>query len=570
MWLNTIDLLLKMKIMNYSEFIKKYADHPHYEAPIGNKLHAKSWQTEAPLRMLLNNLNAEVAEDPSNLIVYGGTGQAARNPEALKQIIKTLLEMDDDHSLLVQSGKPIGLVRTHPQAPRVFIANSNLVPAWANWEHFEALKARGLMMYGQMTAGSWIYIGSQGILQGTYETFAECGKKYFNGDLRHKLIVSGGLGGMGGAQPLAATMAGATFLGVDVDPDRIEKRLHSRYIDRITADYEEAKRWVLEAKEKGEALSVGLVGDIGDTLEKLLADNIIPEIVTDQTSAHDPLNGYVPNGFTLDEALELRAADPIDYKQLSLKSMARHVGFMLEMKKRGSVVFDYGNNLREFARQGGEPNAFNYQGFVPEFIRPLFCDGKGPFRWVALSGDPEDIYTTDRALMEMFPTNEHLIKWLIEAQKKVAFQGLPSRICWLGMGEREKAGLLFNQLVKEGKVKAPIVIGRDHLDCGSVASPNRETEGMMDGSDAVSDWPLLNLMANTGGGATWVSFHHGGGVGMGYSQHAGMVVVADGTDRAARCVSRVLYNDPAMGIFRHADAGYESAIENRKNFGLDL
>jgi urocanate hydratase len=559
-----------MSTMNYSEFIKKYATHPHYIAPTGNKLHAKSWQTEAPLRMLLNNLNAEVAEDPANLIVYGGTGQAARNPEALKEIIRALLELDENHSLLVQSGKAIGLVRTHPQAPRVFIANSNLVPAWATWEHFEELKSRGLMMYGQMTAGSWIYIGSQGILQGTYETFVECGKKYFNGDLRHKLIVSGGLGGMGGAQPLAATMAGATFLGVDVDPERIEKRLHSRYIDRITADYEEAKKWVLESKEKGEALSVGLVADIGDVLEKLLNDNVIPDIVTDQTSAHDPLHGYIPNGFTLDEAIELREADPVDYKALSLKSMARHVGFMLEMQQRGSIVFDYGNNLREYARQGGEANAFNYQGFVPEFIRPLFCDGKGPFRWVALSGDPEDIFTTDRALMEAFPENGHLIKWLTKAQQKVAFQGLPSRICWLGMGEREKAGLIFNKLVKEGKVKAPIVISRDHLDCGSVASPNRETEGMLDGSDAVSDWPLLNLMANTGGGATWVSFHHGGGVGMGYSQHAGMVVVADGTDRAAECLSRVLHNDPAMGIYRHADAGYPSAIENRKKFGLDL
>jgi urocanate hydratase len=520
--------------------------------------------------MLLNNLNAEVAEDPANLIVYGGTGQAARNPEALKEIIRALLEMDDDHSLLVQSGKPVGLVRTHPQSPRVFIANSNLVPAWANWEHFEELKSRGLMMYGQMTAGSWIYIGSQGILQGTYETFAECGKKYFGGNLKHKLIVSGGLGGMGGAQPLAATMAGATFLGVDVDPERIEKRLHTNYIDRITADYDEAKEWVLEARTKGEALSVGLVADIGDVLEKLLADNLIPDIVTDQTSAHDPLNGYIPNGFTLDEALELRQADPVDYKTISIKSMARHVGFMLEMKKRGSVVFDYGNNLREYARQRGEPDAFNINGFVPEFIRPLFCEGKGPFRWTALSGDAEDIYTTDRALMELFPKNDHLINWLTLAQQKVAFQGLPSRICWLGMGERERAGLLFNQLVKEGKVKAPIVIGRDHLDCGSVASPNRETEGMMDGSDAVSDWPLLNLMANTGGGATWVSFHHGGGVGMGYSQHAGMVVVADGSDRAAKCVSRVLYNDPAMGIFRHADAGYTTAIMNKKLFGLDL
>jgi len=557
-------------IMNYSAFIKKYANHPHYKAPVGTELHAKSWQTEAPLRMLLNNLNGEVAEDPANLIVYGGTGQAARNPEAVKEIIRALLEMDENHSLLVQSGKPIGLVRTHPQAPRVFIANSNLVPAWATWEHFEELKSRGLMMYGQMTAGSWIYIGSQGILQGTYETFAECGRKYFNGDLKHKLIVSGGLGGMGGAQPLAATMAGATFLGVDINPDRIEKRIHSRYIDRITADYEEAKKWVLEAKERGEAISVGLVANIGDVLEKLLDDEVIPDIVTDQTSAHDPLNGYIPNGFTLDEAIELREADPSDYRQLSLKSMARHVGFMLEMQKRGSIVFDYGNNLREFARQGGEANAFNFQGFVPEFIRPLFCEGKGPFRWVALSGDPEDIYTTDRALMEAFPENSHLIKWLIEAQQKVAFQGLPSRICWLGMGEREKAGILFNQLVKEGKVKAPIVIGRDHLDCGSVASPNRETEGMLDGSDAVSDWPLLNLMANTGGGATWVSFHHGGGVGMGYSQHAGMVVVADGTDRADECLHRVLHNDPAMGIFRHADAGYEEAIKNREKFALNL
>jgi urocanate hydratase len=556
--------------MKYLEFIKKYASHPHYVAPIGNELHAKSWQTEAPLRMLLNNLNAEVAEDPANLIVYGGTGQAARNPEALKEIVKALLQLDENHSLLVQSGKPVGLVRTHPQAPRVFIANSNLVPAWATWEHFEQLKSRGLIMYGQMTAGSWIYIGSQGILQGTYETFAECGRKYFNGDLKHKLIVSGGLGGMGGAQPLAATLAGAVFLGVDINPARIEKRLHTKYIDRITADYEEAKNWVVEAKEKGEPLSVGLVADIGDTLEKLLADNIIPDILTDQTSAHDPLNGYIPNGFTLDEAIELREADPVDYKRLSLKSMARHVGFMLEMKKRGSVVFDYGNNLREFARQGGEPDAFNYQGFVPEFIRPLFCQGKGPFRWAALSGDPEDIFTTDKELMKAFPENDHLIKWLTEAQKKVAFQGLPSRICWLGMGEREKAGLLFNRLVREGKLKAPVVIGRDHLDCGSVASPNRETEGMIDGSDAVSDWPLLNLMANTGGGATWVSFHHGGGVGIGYSQHAGMVVVADGTNRADECLKRVLFNDPALGIYRHADAGYDLAIENKKRFKLNL
>lgn len=555
-----------MNVMNYSEFIKKYANHPHYKAPTGNELHAKSWQTEAPLRMLLNNLDAEVAEDPANLIVYGGMGQAARNVEAVKEIIRILLEMDENHSLLVQSGKPIGLIRSHPQAPRVLIANSNLVPAWANWEHFEELKSRGLIMYGQMTAGSWIYIGSQGILQGTYETFAECGRKYFNGDLSHKLIVSGGIGGMSGAQPLAATMAGATYLGVDVDPERIKKRLETRYIDKMTFDYHEAIKWALDAKEKGDAVSIGLVGDIGDTLEKLLNDNIIPEILTDQTSAHDPLNGYIPNGLTLSEALELRKSNPTLYKVKSLKSMARHVGFMLEMQKRGSVTFDYGNNLREFARQGGEEHAFDYEGFVPKFIRPLFCAGKGPFRWAALSGDPEDIFTTDRELIKLFPENEHLIKWLTEAQKKVAFQGLPSRICWLGMGEREKAGLLFNDLVRKGKVKAPIVIGRDHLDCGSVASPNRETEGMLDGSDAISDWPLLNLMANTSGGATWVSFHHGGGVGIGYSQHAGMVVLADGTDRADECLKRVLFNDPAMGIFRHADAGYKTAIKNREEF----
>ncbi len=544
--------------MKYSEFIEKYATHPHYKSPHGNQLHARSWQTEAPIRMLLNNLDAEVAEDPENLIVYGGTGQAARNTEAVKEIIRILYDMDENHSLLVQSGKPVGIVRTHPQAPRVLIANSNLVPAWATWEHFEELKARGLMMYGQMTAGSWIYIGSQGILQGTYETFAECGRQYFGGNLTGKLIVSGGIGGMSGAQPLAATMAGAVYLGADVDPERIKKRLDTKYIDRLTYDYAEAISWILDAKTKGKTLSVGLVSDIGDLLEKMLRDNIIPEILTDQTSAHDPLNGYVPNGFSLSEAISLRKSNPDEYRKHSLKSMARHVGFMLEMQKRGSITFDYGNNLREYARQGGEKNAFDFDGFVPKFIRPLFCDGKGPFRWVALSGDPEDIFTTDKALMELFPENEHLIKWLTQAQQKVAFQGLPSRICWLGIGEREKAGLLFNELVRSGKVKAPIIIGRDHLDCGSVASPNRETEGMLDGSDAVSDWPLLNLMANTGGGATWVSFHHGGGVGIGFSQHAGMVVLADGTDRAAECLKRVLFNDPAMGIYRHADAGYET------------
>lgn len=559
-----------MQNMTYSEFIEKYASHPSYKAPVGNTLHAKSWQTEAPLRMLLNNLDKEVAEDPEHLIVYGGTGQAARNPEAVKRIIELLLELDEDESLLIQSGKPVGVVRSHPEAPRVLIANSNLVPFWANWEHFRSLQERGLIMFGQMTAGSWIYIGTQGILQGTYETFAECGRKYFNSDLRKKLLVSGGLGGMGGAQPLAATMAGATFLGVDVDPERIKKRHDTRYIDKMTFDYREAKKWVLEAKAKGEAISVGLVGNIGDVLERLLNDDIIPDVLTDQTSAHDPLNGYIPHGLSLEEALELRKNDPEDYKKRSLASMARHVGFMLQMQKRGSITFDYGNNLREFARQGGEKNAFDYQGFVPEFIRPLFCDGKGPFRWVALSGDPEDIITTDNALMELFPENTHLITWLKKAQQKVAFQGLPSRICWLGMDEREVAGLMFNKLVRTGRVKAPIVIGRDHLDCGSVASPNRETEGMLDGSDAISDWPLLNLMSNTCGGATWVSFHHGGGVGIGFSQHAGMVILADGTERADSCLSRVLHNDPAVGIYRHADAGYEKAKENITKYNLNF
>ncbi|MBK6976323.1 MAG: urocanate hydratase [Cytophagaceae bacterium] len=551
-------------------FLEKYASHPAYHAPRGTELNAKSWQTEAPLRMMLNNLDKEVAENPAEFVVYGGIGQAVRNRESLEKIIEILLELDENHSLLVQSGKPAGIVRTHPQAPRVLIANSNLVPAWATWEHFNELKEKNLMMYGQMTAGSWIYIGSQGILQGTYETFMECGRQHFEGDLRGKLIVSGGLGGMGGAQPLAATMAGATFLGVDVDLERIKKRLETRYIDRMTDSFEEAINWINEAKNKGENLSVGLVGDIGDVLEKMLEINMVPEVLTDQTSAHDPINGYVPNGLSLTEALNLRKADSKKYHELSLKSMARHVGFMLQFQKRGSVVFDYGNNLREFARQGGEPNAFNFPGFTPAFIRQLFCEGKGPFRWVALSGNPEDIFTTDKALIEAFPENTGMINWLKQAREKIAFQGLPSRICWLGMGEREKAGLIFNELVKTGKVKAPIVIGRDHLDCGSVASPNRETEAMLDGSDAVSDWPLLNLMSNATGGATWISFHHGGGVGMGYSQHAGMVVLADGTERAEECLKRVLFNDPAMGIFRHADAGYDKAKAWGEKFGLNV
>jgi urocanate hydratase len=556
--------------MTSSEFIKTYAAHPVYKAPRGTQLHAKSWQTEAPLRMLLNNLDAQVAENPAELVVYGGIGQAARNQESLRKIIELLLELDDQHSLLVQSGKPVGIVRSHPEAPRVLLANSNLVPAWATWEHFNELRSKGLMMFGQMTAGSWIYIGTQGILQGTYETFVEAGRQHFNNDLKGKLIVSAGLGGMGGAQPLAATMAGAIFLGADVDASRIQKRVDTKYIDRMTHSYDEAIAWVKDAMAKGEELSVGLVSDAGDMLEHLIKDGFVPDMLTDQTSAHDPINGYIPNGLTLEEAADLREENPAEYKKLSLKSMARHLHFMLELQKRGAITFDYGNNIREFARQGGEPNAFNFPGFTPEYIRPLFCEGKGPFRWVALSGDPEDIYTTDRALIEAFPENHHLINWLQKAQERIAFQGLPARICWLGMGEREKAGLIFNELVASGKVKAPIVIGRDHLDCGSVASPNRETESMKDGSDAVSDWPLLNLMSNTAGGATWVSFHHGGGVGMGYSQHAGMVIVADGTERAATCLKRVLYNDPAMGIFRHTDAGYEKAEETAEKFGLKI
>jgi len=556
--------------MNISHFLDKYASHPNYKSPTGSKLNTKSWQTEAPLRMLLNNLDSEVAEDPNNLIVYGGSGQAARNRESLEKIIKILLDLEEDESLLIQSGKPVGKVRTHDQAPRVLIANSNLVPEWANWEHFEKLKSDGLMMYGQMTAGSWIYIGTQGILQGTYETFTACANKHFGGSLKGKLLVSGGLGGMGGAQPLAATMAGATFLGADIDPSRIEKRLKTKYIDKMTESYVEARDWVLDAKKNNKNISIGLVSDAGDLLNSLLEDGIIPEVLTDQTSAHDPVFGYVPNGMTLNQAHELRNSDQKKYKEISLKSMARHVSLMLKMQERGAITFDYGNNLREFAKIGGEQNAFSFNGFVPDYIRPLFCEGKGPFRWAALSGDPEDIYKTDKALINAFPENKDMIKWLKQAKEKIHFQGLPCRICWLGMGEREKAGIIFNDLVKSGEISAPLVIGRDHLDCGSVASPNRETEGMLDGSDAVSDWPLLNLMSNTAGGATWVSFHHGGGVGMGYSQHAGMVVLVDGTDRAKNCIRRVLHNDPAMGVFRHNDAGYEIANKFSKKFKLDI
>ncbi len=463
----------------FKDFIQEFAQHPHYHAPRGTSLHALSWQTEAPLRMLLNNLDAEVAEDPNNLIVYGGTGQAARSVPALQQIIKSLLTLKDDQSLLIQSGKPVGILPTHPEAPRVLIANSNLVPHWANWDHFNKLKAMGLIMYGQMTAGSWIYIGTQGILQGTYETFGAAARKYFGGTLAGKLVVSGGLGGMGGAQPLAVTLQDGVFLGVDIDPKRIEKRLATRYLDKMTASYAEAKRWVLEAKEKKTPLSVGLVADIGTTLQHLLDDGILPDLATDQTSAHDPLNGYIPSGYTIETAAVLRKDNPTLYQQKSLSSMARHVHCLLEMQKQGTVVFEYGNNLRAFAKQGGEPNAFGIPGFVPEYIRPLFCEGKGPFRWVALSGDPHDIHLTDEALIKTFPENISLRNWLTAANAKVAFQGLPARICWLGLGERAKAGLLFNDLVRKKIVKAPIVIGRDHLDSGSVASPYRETEGTL-------------------------------------------------------------------------------------------
>jgi urocanate hydratase len=553
-----------------SEFLDQYASHPVYRSPRGSKLHAKSWLTEAPIRMLLNNLDSEVAENPSDLVVYGGIGQAARNVESLRKIIALLLHLNEDESLLIQSGKPVGIVRSHRDAPRVLIANSNLVPAWSNWEHFNALRDRDLMMYGQMTAGSWIYIGSQGILQGTYETFMACAMKHFNADLRGKLLVTAGLGGMGGAQPLAATMAGGVCLGVDIDPIRIEKRLKSRYIDKMTYSLEEAIELTMDALKTNTPLSVGLVGDAGDILEKLIHNNIIPDVLTDQTSAHDPLNGYVPNGFSLQQATHLRASDPERYTKESLRSMARHVGFMLELKSRGAITFDYGNNIREYARQGGCEAAFDIPGFTPEYIRPLFCDGMGPFRWVALSGDPQDIYRTDEAMKEAFPENKALINWLNKAKEKVSFQGLPARICWLGMGDREKAGLIFNELVRNAEVSAPIVIGRDHLDCGSVASPNRETEAMLDGTDAVSDWVFLNLLSNAAGGATWVSLHHGGGVGMGYSQHAGMVIVADGTDEAAARLRRVLHNDPAMGIFRHKDAGYAQAIDNASRFGLTI
>lgn len=541
------------------------------KSPTGTTLSCKDWVTEAAYRMIQNNLDPEVAERPEDLVVYGGIGKAARNWESFDKILDCLRNLNEDETLMVQSGKPVGVLRSHKNAPRVLIANSNLVGRWATWEHFRELEAKGLMMYGQMTAGSWIYIGSQGIVQGTYETYLSLAKIHFNGSLKGTLNVTAGLGGMGGAQPLAITMNEGVCLAAEVEEWRIQKRLDTRYIDKMFHNIDEAIDESLRAKAAGEAISIGVVCNVVDLLQRLIDRNITPDTLTDQTSAHDELIGYFPEGMSVLEANVLRENNAKQYKKLSLDTMAHHVKLMLELQSRGAITFDYGNNLRGQAHdKRGVENAFNFPGFVPAYIRPLFCEGKGPFRWVALSGDPEDIYTTDKALAELFPENEGLQRWLKMAKEKIAFQGLPARICWLGMGEREKAGLLFNQLVREGKVKAPIVIGRDHLDCGSVASPNRETEAMKDGSDAVADWPILNALISTAGGASWVSFHHGGGVGMGYSLHAGMVIVADGTTDADERLKRVLHNDPAMGVLRHQDAGYEDAQENAEKFGLDI
>ncbi len=530
-------------------------------APIGNKMVCKGWLQEAAYRMIQNNLDPVVAERPEDLVVYGGIGKAARNWESFDKILDALKELENDETLLVQSGKPIGILKTHEDAPRVLIANSNLVPKWATWEHFNELDKKGLMMYGQMTAGSWIYIGTQGIIQGTYESFVEAGRQYFGGNLKGRVILTAGLGGMGGAQPLAGVFAGACVLAVEIDPTRIQKRLETKYVDEVATDIDDAIARIRKYTAAGEAKSIALQGNMATMIHQFIDKNFIPDLLTDQTSAHDPLVGYIPEGYTVETAKEFRERDQKAYLDAAYQAMAKHVRGMLAMKDRGAVTFDYGNNLRARAQEAGVENAFDYPGFVPAFIRPLFCKGSGPFRWVALSGDPNDIKVTDDALRELFPHKKDLLRWLDMAEERIAFQGLPARICWLEYGERAKAGLLFNKLVAEGKVKAPIVIGRDHLDCGSVASPNRETEAMKDGSDAVSDWALLNALVNTACGATWVSLHHGGGVGMGFSQHAGQVIVADGTEKAARRLERVLTADPAMGVFRHLDAGYELAKE---------
>ncbi len=540
------------------------------KAPTGNKLHCKGWQQEAAYRMLQNNLDPNVAEKPEDLIVYGGIGKAARNWPSYDRILTALKDLENDETLLIQSGKPVGIIKTHLDAPRVLLANSNLVGKWANWETFHELDRKGLMMYGQMTAGSWIYIGSQGIIQGTYETFIEAGNRYFGGSLKGRVILTAGLGGMGGAQPLAGVFAGATVLAIEVDPERIEKRLQTKYVDEKATSLEDALARVEKYRKDGVARSIALEGNMATVIHELHRRGFKPDLLTDQTSAHDPLNGYIPEGLSLTEAAQLRSSDAKTYTERSIKSMAKHVEGMLLMQKAGAITFDYGNNIRARAVEGGCKNAFAIPGFVPEFIRPLFCRGSGPFRWVALSGDPEDIRVTDQAMRELFPHKKALLRWLDMAEERIAFQGLPARICWLEYGERHLAGLKFNELVAQGKVKAPIVIGRDHLDCGSVASPNRETEGMKDGSDAIADWPILNALVNTACGATWVSFHHGGGVGMGYSLHAGQVIVADGTEAAARRLERVLKADPAMGLFRHVDAGYPEALEIAKERGAHL
>ncbi|MDD2282030.1 MAG: urocanate hydratase [Eubacteriales bacterium] len=539
-------------------------------APRGTKLSCKSWQQEAALRMLLNNLDPEVAEDPQRLVVYGGTGKAARNHQALAAIIKSLQELENDETLLIQSGKPVGVFRTHNLAPRVILSNSMLVPAWATWENFWDLEAKGLTMYGQMTAGSWIYIGTQGILQGTYETFAEASRQHFGGTLAGRLVVSAGLGGMSGAQPLAVTMNEGVAIIVEVDPKRAQRRVETRYCNCLTDNLDEAMKLAKTAMSEKRPLSIGLIGNAAEVLPEMVRRGITPDLVTDQTSAHDPLGGYVPAGISLDEAIALRKDDPEEYIARSMASMATHVQAMLDMQKAGSIVFDYGNNIRQNALKQGVKDAFAFPGFVPAYIRPQFCEGRGPFRWAALSGDPADIAATDDLVLELFPDDVNLRRWITMAREQVAFQGLPCRICWLGYGERAKFGLAINELVKSGKVKAPIVIGRDHLDCGSVASPNRETEAMLDGSDAIADWPILNALINSVNGASWVSVHHGGGVGIGYSIHAGMVVVADGTDDADWRLERVLTSDPGMGIIRHADAGYEQAIAAARRHGVKI
>jgi urocanate hydratase len=545
-------------------------DPVKYKTPTGTNLQCKGWIQEAALRMLLNNLDPAVAERPDELIVYGGRGKAARNFESLDRIIRALKDLENDETLLIQSGKPVGILRTHPDAPRVLLSNSQLVPRWADWQHFDELEKKGLMMYGQMTAGSWIYIGSQGIVQGTYETYAAAAAKHFSGSLRGTLNVTAGLGGMGGAQPLAITMNEGVALIAEVEEWRIDKRLETRYLDLKLDGIDAAIDRAVEARRRGEVLSIGVRCNAVDLLERLIARNCVPDTLTDQTSAHDPLIGYWPHELSYEQAKILRQDNPQQYIEYAYRSMYRHVECMLELQRRGAVTFDYGNNLRARAQEKGLKNAFDFPGFVPAYIRPLFCEGKGPFRWAALSGDPADIAVTDAVISALFPENDSLQRWLKLAREKIAFQGLPARICWLGQGEREKAGLAFNELVRTGRVKAPIVIGRDHLDTGSVASPNRETEAMLDGSDAVADWPILNALVNTAGGASWVSLHHGGGVGMGYSIHAGMVIVADGTEAAAARLSRVLRNDPGMGVIRHADAGYELAKETARTQGLDL